>query len=256
MNALARALSAEALKLKGTLALWMCFIAPAVVAVLYILQIWASRLPPGAAGHAPDPAQAWQMYCQSVLALWAFLMLPLFVTLEAALLAGLEHGDRQWKHLLALPLPRSAHYLSKLAALAMLVALAFLALVVLVPLGGLALMVVKPAFGIAGPPPWEYLLRGLGACYLASLLMLSIQCWVSVRWSSFTVAVSVGMSATVMGFLIGQSERFGHWYPWSMPVQVLAGKGQWLEFVVVAGVVGGLAVALLGLLDFRQREFA
>lgn len=256
MNALARALSAEALKLKGTLALWMCLIAPAVVAVLYILQIWASRLPPGAAGQLPDPAQAWQMYCQSVLALWAFLMLPLFVTLEAALLAGLEHGDRQWKHLLALPLPRSAHYLSKLAALAMLVALAFLALVALVPLGGWVLMVVKPAFGIAGPPPWEFLLRGLAACYLASLLMLSIQCWVSVRWSSFTVAVSVGMGATVMGFLIGQSERFGHWYPWSMPVQVLAGKGQWLEFVVVAGIVGGLAVALLGLLDFRRREFA
>ena len=253
MNALSRALSAEALKLKGTLALWMCLIAPGVVAVLYVLQIWASKLPVSA--HA-DPARAWQMYTQSVLALWAFLMLPLFVTLEAALLAGLEHGDRQWKHLLALPLPRGAHYLAKLLALAGLVALAFLALVALVPLGGYALMLVKPGFGIAGAPPWEYLLTSLAWCYLASLLMLSIQCWVAVRWSSFTVAVSVGMSATVMGFLIGQSERFGHWYPWSMPVQVLAGKGQWLDFVVSAGIAGGLAVALLGLLDFRQREFA
>jgi hypothetical protein len=253
MNALARALSAEALKLKGTLALWMCLIAPAVVSVLYVLQICASRFP----SHAtPDPAQAWQMYCQSVLGLWAFLMLPLFVTLEAALLAGLEHADRQWKHLLALPLPRGAHYLAKLLALAALVALAFLSFLVLVPLGGYALMLLKPAFGIAGPPPWEFLLRGLGACYLAALLMMAIQCWVAVRWTSFTVAVSVGMSATVMGFLIGQSERYGHWYPWSMPVQVLAGKGQWLEFVMVAGVLGGLAVGLLGLLDFRRREYA
>ena len=72
---------------------------------------------------------------------------------------------------------------------------------------------------------------------------------------SFTVAVSAGMSATVMGFLIGQSERFGHWYPWSMPLQVLAGKGQWAEFVLVAGTCGGLLVALLGLLDFGRREF-
>ena len=254
MNALARALSAEVLKLKGTLALWMCLIAPGVVAVLYVLQIWASRLP--VAKSIPDPAQAWHMYVQSVLGLWAFLMLPLFVTLEAALLAGLEHGDRQWKHLLALPLPRGAHYFAKLVALAGLVALAFLALVALVPLGGMALMVLKPGFGIAGAPPWEFLLRGLANCYAASLLMLAIQCWIAVRWSSFTVAVSVGMSATVMGFLIGQSERFGHWYPWSMPVQVLAGKGQWLEFVVVAGIAGGLVVALLGLLDFRRREFA
>ena len=254
MTSLWRALSAEMLKLKGTLALWMCLIAPGVVAVLYVLQICASRLPVSA--HAPDPAQAWQMYCQSVLGLWAFLMLPLFVTLEAALLAGLEHGDRQWKHLLALPLPRGAHYGAKLLALAGLVALAFLAFLVLVPLGGLALMVLRPAFGIAGLPPMLFLLKGLGACYLASLLMLAIQGWVAIRWTSFTVAVSVGMSATVMGFLIGQSERFGHWYPWSMPVQVLAGKGQWLEFVMVAGVAGGLVVALLGLLDFRRREFA
>ena len=254
MKSLLRALSAEALKLKGTLALWMCLIAPAVVAVLYVLQIWATRLP--VAPQAPDPVQAWQMYCQSVLGLWAFLMLPLFVTLEAALLAGLEHGERQWKHLLALPLPRGAHYLAKLVALAALVALAFLAFLALVPLGGAALMLLKPGFGIVGAPPWLFLLKGLGACYLASLLMLAIQCWVAVRWSSFTVAVSVGMSATVMGFLIGQSARFGHWYPWSMPVQVLAGKGQWMEFVMVAGVAGGLLVALAGLLDFRRREFA
>jgi hypothetical protein len=59
-----------------------------------------------------------------------------------------------------------------------------------------------------------------------------------------------------MGFLIGQSERFGHWYPWSMPMQVLAGQGQWLWFVVVAGVAGGIVVTVLGLIDFMRQEFA
>lgn len=253
MSALSRALSAEALKLKGTLALWMCLIAPGVVVALYVLQIAASNFP--ASRATPDPVQAWHIFSQSVFGLWAFLMLPLFVTLESALLAGLEHGDRQWKHLLALPLPRGAHYGAKLVALAALVALAFLALVALIPIGGLVLSWLKPAFGLAGAPPWEFLLRSAGACYLASLLIVALQGWIAVRWSSFTVAVSVGMSATVMGFLIGQSERYGHWYPWSMPLQVLAGKGQWLEFVMVAGVAGGLAVALLGLLDFQRREF-
>jgi hypothetical protein len=253
MSSLARALSAEALKLKGTLALWMCLVAPAVVVVLYVLQISFAHLP--AARGTPDPALAWEMYAKSVLGLWAFLMLPLFVTLEAALLAGLEHADRQWKHLLALPLPRGAHLLAKLLALAALVGLGFVALVLLVPLGGLLLPWLKPAFGIAGPPPWSYLLTAAGQAYLASLLVVALQCWISVRWQSFTVAVSVGMSATVMGFLIGQSERFGHWYPWSMPVQVLAGKGQWTEFVMLAGVLGFLVVGLLALLDFQRREF-
>jgi lantibiotic transport system permease protein len=86
--------------------------------------------------------------------------------------------------------------------------------------------------------------------------MVALHTWLAIRWRSFTVAVSIGMSATVMGFLIGQSERFGHWYPWSMPLQVLAGKGQWTSFVVAAGLAGGLLAGLAGLADFRRREFA
>jgi len=253
MNAFARALNAEALKLKGTLALWMCLIAPGVVVALYVLQISFRSFP--ASWVTPGPTDAWMMFSQSVIGIWTFLMLPLFITLESALLAGLEHGERQWKHLLALPLPRGAHYLAKLVALAALVALGFLALVLLIPLGGMLMPWLQPAFGIAGAPPWQYLLLTAGQAYVASLLMVAISCWIAVRWSSFTVAVSVGMSATVTGFIIGQSERFGHWYPWSMPLQVLAGKGQWLEFVLVAGACGGLVVAMLGLLDFGRREF-
>ena len=252
MSALGRALHAEMLKLKGTLALWMCLIAPAVVVALYVLQIGVRELP--ASWVSPGPEQAWQMLGQSVFGLWAFLMLPLFITLEAALLAGLEHSDRQWKHLLALPLPRGVHYLAKLSALAALLALAFVALVALVPVGMEILAVARPRFGIAGPPPWAYLLRTAGICYLASLLMVSLHTWLAVRWSSFTVAVSAGMSATVMGFLIGQSERYGHWYPWSMPVQVLAGKGQWTDFVVAASLGGALVAAWLGWFAFGRRD--
>lgn len=74
--------------------------------------------------------------------------------------------------------------------------------------------------------------------------------------AQFYVAVAVGMSATVVGFVLGQSERFGHWYPWSMPLQVFAGDGLHLRFVVVAGVLGGLLVTALGLLDYRRREFS
>ena len=37
MNALARALWAEQLKLRGTLALWMCVVAPALVVGVYVL---------------------------------------------------------------------------------------------------------------------------------------------------------------------------------------------------------------------------
>lgn len=252
MKALLRALDAERLKLKGTLAAWTCVIAPATVVVLYVLQLAVSRIPPG---YVADPTLAWMRFSQSVFALWLFLMLPLLITLQAALLAGLEHADRHWKHLMALPAPRDVHYLAKLLMLAGMVLASFAVLLALLPLGGLVLMYIKPAFGLAGAPDAGWMLRSAGMAFAASLLMVALHAWVSIRWRSFTVAVSVGMGATVAGFLIGQSDRFGHWYPWSMPMQVLAGNGEHAAFVVAAGLLGGLAVALLGLADFRRREF-
>jgi hypothetical protein len=224
-----------------------------VVVVLYVLQLSLVRIPEHA---VRDPARAWLQLTQSVLALWLFLMLPLFVTLQSALLAGLEHGERQWKHLLALPVPRSVHYLAKLLMMAGMLAAAFIVLVLLIPVGGLVLMAVKPALGLSGSPDWRWLLAMAAKAYVASLFLVALQTWVAVRWRSFTVAVSVGMTATVAGFLIGQSERFGHWYPWTMPLQVMAGEGRYTGFVVAAGIVGGLAAAGLGLFDFLRREFA
>lgn len=253
MTALVRALSAESLKMRGTLALWMCLIAPATVVGLYVLQIAFSKFGPRA---TPDPAESWFMFAQSILVLWMFLMLPLFVTLQSALLAGLEHGERQWKHLLALPAPRAVHYLAKLLMLAAMVFAAFVVLVLLIPVGGWVLMQVKPGFGLAGWPDWSWLASRAASGFAACLLIVALQTWIAIRWRSFTVAVSIGMSATVIGFLVGQSDRFGHWYPWSMPMQVLASDGRHLGFVLWAGVAGGLLVAAAGLADFLRREFS
>ena len=88
MTALARTLSAEVLKLRGTLASWMCLIAPGLVVSLYVLQLGFMDY-----GHRPvaPPAQAGAMFAQSAMVMWALLMLPLFVTLQGGALAGLEH---------------------------------------------------------------------------------------------------------------------------------------------------------------------
>jgi hypothetical protein len=86
--------------------------------------------------------------------------------------------------------------------------------------------------------------------------MVALQAWIALRWRSFTVAVASGMTATVMGFLVGQSERFGHLYPWAMPLQVLASGQAHLAFVMVAGVGGGLLVTALATWEFSRREVA
>ena len=72
MTPLLRALYAESLKIRGTLALWMCLIAPATVVALYVLQVSFSKFP---VRPDVDPARAWFMFSQSILVLWFFLML-------------------------------------------------------------------------------------------------------------------------------------------------------------------------------------
>ncbi len=247
--AVARAVHAEALKLRRTLALRMSVVTPAVVVALCVLQLGVAKTQVGGA----DPVRAWKAFAGASFALWAFLMMPLFVTLEAALLAGLEHGDRQWKHLLALPVPRAVHYLAKWTALLALLVGAALVFAVLIALGGWVLMHTKPEAGLAGWPPWWWLLRLCLGMVAAGLLMAAIQLWVSIRWSSFTIAVAAGMSATVAGFMIGQS-RFGHFYTWTLPVQLFARNAQHATFALWASVLGAAVVVALSVWDFSRRE--
>lgn len=250
MIMLMRALSAESLKLRGTLALWMSLIAPATVVGLVVLQLLSMDMRGG-----PKPAaQAWDGYLSAVLHLWAFLMLPLFITLQSALIAGLEHGNQQWKHLLSLPVPKGAHYLAKLLAQLGLVALSLLALAALLPLGGWVLGQLRPQTGLVGMPDWILLARSIAGCFAASLLIIAIHTWVATHWRSFTVAVSFGMVATVAGFLIMQSRKYGMYYPWSMPVHAIVGGGEHLRFVAWAGSLGGVVIALAGMRHFVRRE--
>ncbi len=248
-HALGRALWAEQLKLRGTLALWLSLIAPAVIVGLYVLQLSFQKAPK----VIPDTEAAWFQLGQTCLALWAMLMLPLFITLEAALLGALEHGERQWKHLLALPLPRGAHYLAKLITLAALLLIAMLLLiVVLMPLGGWLLGLLSP-MPLTGWPPIASWLDIGGRIYVCSLLIVALHTAIALHWRSFTVVVIVGMSATVMGTRIAQSPDYGPWFPWTMPLQPITEHPQ-IAIVMLASLIGALLVSALGLWAFARRE--
>ena len=247
--ALARALHAETLKLRGTLALWMCGVAPALVAAVVTLQLLFSET----RGPALAPAEAWNRLAYGLLALWSFLMLPLFVTLEAALLAQLDHANHQWRRWLALPLPRGVHYLAKLIALAGLLLAAQLAMVALIPLAAGTLMRFKPGFGLSGGPPWALVWSLAAKGYLAALLIVALHTWIALRWRSFAVACGTGMGATVMGFLIGQSERYGPWYPWSLPVQTMGEKADTVAVIGFA-LAGTILVTAAGVWAFRRAD--
>lgn len=251
MIALARALHAEQLKLRGTLAVWLCVLMPTVVAVLGIAMIWSipAMLPKG------TPQSHWTAVIQSLSGTWAGMMLPLFVTLQAALSAGLEHGNQQWKHLLALPVPRSAHYLAKLLSLIALLALATGVLCVLVVLGGLLLTTTSEPV-LVGLPPWTFLIGHALASVAAALLLIAVMAFVAIRWRSFNMTMTCGISATMIALFVPKGGWFGELFPWAMPITAVSARQGETWTVLALSVLGFCVVAALGMWDFSRREHA
>ncbi len=211
MKTLWHVLRAEMLKMRRTLALTLAFIAPLSITLMQFgMMLQRNWL-------AFDTSEeAWLYVYQSNLVMWSLIMLPLFVTLETALIAGLEHNNQTWKKLYALPVPRWMTIAAKQFAGLSLIALSCLVLWALTLVMGFALQAIKPEFGLTGAPPWDSLLLYSALVFLASWLIIAINTWVALNWKSFVIASTFGIIATVSGAMVINSETFGPYYPWAI----------------------------------------
>jgi len=249
--AILRALHAEQLKMKRTLAFWLAPLAPLVIIALQVAMVMQRQ----AYYRAQEVANAWIEYAGQTVFLWAILMLPLFITLETALLANLEHGSGQWKHLFALPVPRGAIYAAKQVSSLAIIGLSMAALYAYIVASGFALRVLTPGLGLEAPVPWWDLFRHVALPFLASWLILAIHTWVGLRWQSFVVASAAGIAAMVVAVVMFESD-WAQWYPWTLPGLVANGveSGQDVLPLVLIGSLGGVGVALLGGWDVVRRD--
>lgn len=266
MTDLLRATRVEVLKLRRTLALWASLLVPlAVIAMTTAMNL--SR----AAGSRFDPDQpnGWDsLMLDLVLFLWCLVGLPPFVALEAALLAGLEHRENAWKHLLALPVPRWTIYAPKLLVAFALVCASSLVLALGTGLEGLVVARLRPDLGLTEPIPWDLILGRSFAFVPAVLLMLAVQTWIAVRWRSFAAAMGLGVGSTIVGIMLLRSLRnvastpYGPYlasvFPWSLPYVVLARQAtaELRETALLVGLVGGAVVAVLGCWEIVRRDVA
>jgi hypothetical protein len=249
ITAIRRALSAETLKLKRTLALWMVLIAPLTVVLLNFLMLWQRG-----ASYLLDAESAWDSLAHNMMTFWAILMLPLYITLETALLGGVDHNTQQWKHLYALPLPRWSIYAAKWLISLALVAASTLVLWVGTILCGLLLNVIDPGLALSGSIPLWDILRPMGLIGLIGTLIVAIHLFVGLRWPSFTVSIGFGMVATTANLMIMNSEKWSKVFPWALPVYVFEDTGAYLPTALALGVIGGLVVGLLGMWQVSRRQ--
>ena len=271
MNELLRVTKVEVLKLRRTLALWAAVVVPfVVIAMTLAMNLSRSR----GTQFVLDHPNGWDtLMLDQTLVLWCFVLLPLFVALETALLAGLEHREKAWKHLFALPIQRWTIYVSKLLVGLALVCLSSLVLAAGTAFQGWLLLKFRPDLGLSHPVPWALIFSRNFGFIPVVLLMLAVQLWVAVRWRSFTVPIGVGITGTLIGVMLLRtlknsiSTPFGPFlaslFPWSLPYVMIAplthsslpeATAGLRETALLVGVLGGLFVSILGCWDTVRRD--
>jgi len=250
-----RALHAEMLKMKRTIALKMVVLAPAIVVSLVFFIVTQA---PYSSLHRNGIKDEWTGLASLSLFFWALLMMPLYVTLESSLVAGLDHSENHWKSLLARPVPRWSIHVAKLIAVVAMTATATLALLCGILLSGAILPHVQPQVVFGFPVPWPAMARDCAQVTGLMFLPLTIQQWVSLRWKSFSVATGAGIVATVVAFFaVAASRQVPGWpqyFPWALPMLVLSKQAPNIPATLVISGALGLIVAAVSCWDFCRRE--
>lgn len=235
-------LSVEARKLNRSLAALLALAAPTLIAIFVFFNMLRGK-----------EAAPWDMYMQGSVGIWAFFMLPMSVTALTALVAHMEHGPRAWDHLRALPVARWKLYAAK--AICVLVVVAGMSLLnLLLTWGAVSLAAAtKPVLAPTGVFDLGVQLILLGKVMLAATLMIAIQFWIAMRFSSFVPALAVGIGGTFFS-VVATAAKQGVFFPWQMPVNMLATEAWRVQAALSLGGGLGAVVLILAVAHLARRE--
>lgn len=238
----ATALAVEVYKLRRSLALLLAVAAPVLIAVFVFFNLLRG-----------DKGMPWETMLQTSAAIWAFFMLPMSVTALTALVAHAEHGPRAWDHLRALPIPRWHLYAAKAVCVLGVVAMMSVLLGVFATLAVFAAGWFKPAVTAVGSPDFVGYSLLLGRMFLAAWLLVAVQLWIALRYSSFVPALATGIGGTFFA-VVATSAKIGVVLPWQIPVNQLASDPARMQLALVLGFVGGSVAFVAMLWRLSRRE--
>jgi ABC-2 type transport system permease protein len=247
VRGLSAAVRIELLKLRRTLALATCFVAPLVVAAFQV-AVWLRR----EEGFGAD-VEPWLSFHTNVLTMWAIFMLPLTTALVVALVHHAEHANQGWLRLGVLPLPRWVVPAAKALVATGLLLLAT-GVLVLGCLGGAVLAdALHPKIALETAAPVATMLGRTARVFGAALLVLAIQNAVSLRFPSIVVSLGTGVAGTFLA-LFASGSKLGPYYPWLMPLHAVHGKEEAVVLSVALGAAGGLLVLALTVALAARRD--
>lgn len=246
MSAFIDALIVEAQKLKGSLTALMIVLGPLSVVAFAVLLMLNH-------GTGIVVEQGWTRFVQGAVAIWAYLVFPLLVALQAASINQIDHAVDGWKRMFSLPMPAGRLFLAKLALLwtVMLISNLLLAAGLIAVAGGWGAL-------SAELPPLQsetvaMVLRSMIACLAGGGLMIVLHFTLSWTFDSFVLPLTVGVVATMMIVQVGSSE-YWIWHPWtwsltaaaaSEPARAALAVGLGLTMALAAAAIGAIAARRL-----------
>jgi lantibiotic transport system permease protein len=233
---------AETLKLRRSLVLLLVAGAPACLAIFAAMIVLMSK------GVMP-----WARYLQEVVAIWAYFLLPLSLSALAILFAQIEHVPKMWNHLLVLPVARGKLFLAKAVVMIVLLLLMQLTVFIALVCTGLAIEAIWTGRQLSGEAPLAQLAGVLSAMTVASLLILGIQLWLALRIKSFVPPFLIGIAGTFFGLMVTALQQ-SIYIPWFLQIYSLAWPRAKAQVAALVGLIGGLAVLSLMLIDLSRRE--
>lgn len=214
MGTLLRAINAERLKLKRSLAWRLVFIGPLVMVGLAVASFMQNPHETLLGTYGGNP---WMTLGINSLGPWVVMLLSLFITLETALLGRLEDRANGWRRNYALGCPRWAIYLAKQLLAYEMLAASTVVLLLGAMLAGVILnrLDLFPGINFSAPVDWNVLLGAYGLSFVGSLLIIALHTWVGIR-SNFALASVVGIVAGMAGLMVNRFD-FAWFYPWATP---------------------------------------
>ncbi len=237
-----RLLTVEVQKLNRSLVLMLALAAPSLVAIFAFFNMLRY-----------DEPRPWGLWLGGASAIWAFFMLPMSATAITALVAQMEHGPRAWDHLRALPVGRWKIYAAKAICVLVLIA-GMSGLNLALTLGAVNLAAaIKPDLSPVGPMDLLGALVTTAKIAASAILLTAIQFWTAMRFNSFVPALALGIGGTFFA-VVATSAKQGVFFPWQMPINMLATEAWRAETALGLGAGLGLAVLVAAIAHLSWRE--
>lgn len=232
-----RALSADFLKIRGKGIWFLIVIAPIGLVAMQALNFGLryDYL------VARSQGNLWAPLISNIL---MFVPLALFMgsTLVSSMLAGVEHQLSSWKQLLALPISRTAVFVSKFLVCTLMLAVSCLLLSIGTTVLGLIL-------GTNTPPPWSDLVRIGFFPLLGALPVMALQLYLSLTFKNQALPVTLGLAMAISSLFTGQLAEI---MPLNWPTLAFQAKNY--VFYLSAGVILGLLILGAALVHFNRKD--